>query len=163
MPVTTRITVPAFVERKRAGPPLAVLTCYDFLTARLFDAAGLDALLVGDSLGMVVQGRASTVSVTLDQMVYHTSLVSRAVERALVIADMPFLTYRADRGETIRNAGRLIQEGGAQAVKLEGGAKTEDAIRALVDADVPVMGHVIDAAINARGRYRVHRNERNPR
>lgn len=160
-PSDSPMNVPAFVARKQTGPRLAVLTAYDFPTARLFDEAGVDALLVGDTVGVVVQGRPNTLAVTMDQMVYHTEMAARAARRALVIADMPFLSYQADTGEAVRNAGRLIKEGGAHAVKLEGGVRSADAIRAITDAHIPVMGHVglTPQSIQKFGGHRVQRDE----
>jgi 3-methyl-2-oxobutanoate hydroxymethyltransferase len=154
------MTVPAFLARK-GGPRLTVLTCYDHPTATIFDQAGIDALLVGDSVGTTVQGLASTVPVTMDQMVYHSTLVSRAAKRALVIADLPFLSHQPSLETAIRNAGRLVQEGGAAAVKLEGGVRSAEAIAAIVRSDIPVMGHVglTPQSIHKLGRYRVERDE----
>ncbi len=127
---------------KRRGERITVLTAYDWTMARLLDRAGIDVLLVGDSLGMVVLGHSTTVPVTLDMMVHHTGAVSRGARRALVVADLPFLTYQVDASETMRNAGRLVQEGGAAAVKIEGGRSVVDVTRRLSDAGVPVMGHL---------------------
>jgi 3-methyl-2-oxobutanoate hydroxymethyltransferase len=136
------MTVPDFRAAKGRGTPLAVLTAYDWTMARLLDAAGVDALLVGDSLGMVVQGEANTLGVTMDEMVYHTRLVARGTQRGLVIADMPFMSYQVSTQQAVENAGRLIKEGRAHAVKLEGGVRTAPAVAAIVAADVPVMGHI---------------------
>jgi 3-methyl-2-oxobutanoate hydroxymethyltransferase len=119
-----------------------MLTAYDSNMAQLLDRAGVDALLVGDSVGMVMLGYDTTVPVTLDAMVHHTAAVSRATERALVVADMPFLTYQSSVADAVRNAARLMQEGGAEAVKLEGGAAILDVVKRLVDVGVPVMGHL---------------------
>ena len=119
-----------------------MLTAYDAGMAGLLERAGVDILLVGDSVGMVVQGHETTLPVTLDDMVYHTRAVARAVLRPLVVADMPFLSFRVGADEAVRNAGRLLQEGGAAAVKLEGGRSTTDVVRRLVDAGIPVMGHL---------------------
>jgi len=154
------MTVPEFLARK-GGEPLAVLTCYDFPTARLFDEAGVDCLLVGDTLGVVVQGRSSTLGATMDQMVYHCEMVSRGATRALVVGDLPFLSYQVSPQEAVRNAGRLIQEGGAAAVKLEGGARMREAIEAISAAHIPVMGHVglTPQSIRKLGSYRVQRDE----
>jgi 3-methyl-2-oxobutanoate hydroxymethyltransferase len=137
-----RVTVPDFRQKKARGERIAVLTAYDATMARLLDTAGVDALLVGDSLGMVVLGHETTLPVTLDQMVHHTRAVSRGASRALVIADMPFLSYQTSVAEAVRNAGRLLQEGGASAVKLEGGTPVVDVVRRLVDVGIPVMGHL---------------------
>ena len=137
-----KMTVPRFVAAKAAGQRLSMLTAYDFLWAKLFDDAGVDSILVGDSMGMVVQGRDTTLPVTLDQMVYHSEMVSRAVRYALVIADMPYMTYQVSETEAVRNAGRLIKETGADAVKLEGGAHQAGTISTLARADIPVMAHI---------------------
>ena len=154
------MTPPTFLERK-GREPLVVLTAYDFFSAKLFDECGVDALLVGDSLGVVVQGHATTLPVTMDQMVYHTGMVARATKRALVVGDLPFMSYQADVAEAVRNAGRLIQEAGAQAVKLEGGVRVRKQIEAITSAHIPVMGHIglTPQSIRKMGRYRVQRDE----
>lgn len=136
------LSVPAIREKKAQGERLVMLTAYDFPSARLGDEAGADLLLVGDSLGMVIQGHGDTLRVTLDQMVYHCSLVSRAAKRALVVADMPFLTYHTGFEDAVRNCGRCVQEGGVQGVKIEGGKERAPLVRHLVDQGIPVMGHV---------------------
>ena len=136
------MTVPGFVAAKAAGRKLSVLTAYDFLFARLFDEAGVDALLVGDSLGMVVQGRANTLPVTLDQIIYHAEIVARAAQRALVIADLPFMSYQVGPKQAVKNAGRVLKETGVAAVKLEGGVHQARTIEALTAVDLPVMAHV---------------------
>lgn len=136
------ITVPALRERKGSGHPIAMLTAYDHPSARIAEDAGADVLLVGDSLGMVVQGNPDTLSVTLDQIVYHCSMVSRAARRALVVADMPFMTYHTGARDALKNAGRCVQEGGVQAVKIEGGVRRAGLIRRLVDNGIPVMAHI---------------------
>lgn len=128
--------------KKERGEKIAVLTAYDYTMARLLDSAGIDVLLVGDSLGMVVMGYETTLPVTLDAMVHHTRAVSRGTSRALVVADMPFLTYQVSVEDTVRNAGRLIAEGGAAAVKLEGGGAAVEACARLVECGIPVMGHL---------------------
>jgi 3-methyl-2-oxobutanoate hydroxymethyltransferase len=127
---------------KQRGDKIAMLTAYDFPTARRLDDGGADILLVGDSLGMVVLGYESTLPVTMDDMIHHTKAVVRGTQRALVVADMPYLSYHLSRRETVRHAGRLVQEAGAKAVKVEGGRKRVRAIRAIRDAEIPVMGHV---------------------
>ena len=129
-------------RKKEAGEKITMLTAYDTPTARLLDGAGLDVLLVGDSVGMVMLGHDSTLPVTLDAMVHHTAAVRRGAPRALVVADMPFLSYQVTASEAIRNAGRLLQEGGAAAVKLEGGRPVADIVKRLVDIGIPVMGHL---------------------
>lgn len=137
-----RLRVPDFAARKRQGEKIVMLTAYDATMARLLDRAGVDALLVGDSLGTVILGLDTTLPVTLDAVVHHTRAVSRGAERALVIADMPFLTFQISVTEAVRNAGRLLQEGGAAAVKLEGGRPVADVVKRLVDIGIPVMGHL---------------------
>jgi 3-methyl-2-oxobutanoate hydroxymethyltransferase len=154
------MTVPDFRAAKSRGTPLAVLTAYDWTMARLLDAAGVDALLVGDSLGMVIQGEANSLAVTVDEMVYHTRLVARGTSRALVIADMPFMSYQVTPSQAVANAGRLIKEGRAQAVKVEGGERSAEAIAAIVAADVPVMGHIglTPQSVHRLGGFRVQRD-----
>jgi 3-methyl-2-oxobutanoate hydroxymethyltransferase len=136
------VRAPHLREMKHRGEPIAVLTAYDAVMARLFDRAGVDVILVGDSLGMVVLGYTSTIPVTLDAMVHHTQAVVRGAQRALVVADMPFLTAQVSVSAAVANAGRLVQEGGAAAVKAEGGRAILDAIRRIVDVGIPVMGHL---------------------
>ncbi|MBI5504579.1 MAG: 3-methyl-2-oxobutanoate hydroxymethyltransferase [Deltaproteobacteria bacterium] len=136
-----KVTVPAVLAAK-GERKLAMVTAYDFTFARLADRAGADLLLVGDSLGMVVQGCETTLGVTMDEMVYHTRMVARGRTRALVIGDMPFLSYQVSTSEAVANAGRFIKEGGAEAVKLEGGVHVADTVKRLSDIDVPVMGHI---------------------
>jgi len=139
---TKRVRVPDLAARKQRGEKIAMLTAYDYTMARLLDRAGIDVLLVGDSLGMVMLGHETTLPVTLDAMIHHTRAVSRGTQRALLIADMPFLTYQVSVEEAMRNAARLIQEGGAHAVKLEGGGAAIEATARLVEAGIPVMGHL---------------------
>jgi 3-methyl-2-oxobutanoate hydroxymethyltransferase len=127
---------------KRQGRKITMLTAYDATMAALLDRAGIDALLVGDSLGMVVLGHETTIPVTLDAMIHHSAAVARGAKRALVVADMPFLTYQLNSEQALRNAGRLLQEGCAHAVKLEGGLPVADVVRRLVEAGIPVMGHL---------------------
>jgi 3-methyl-2-oxobutanoate hydroxymethyltransferase len=154
------MTVPMFVARK-GGAPLCLLTAYDYPFARIFDEAGVDALLVGDSLGTVLHGEPNTLGVTMDQMVYHARLVAKGAKRALVIADLPFMSYQADPADAVRNAGRLLKEASVHAVKLEGGARSVDAIRAIVRADVPVMGHIgmTPQSVQAFGGFKVQRGD----
>lgn len=138
-----KITTLNFLEKKQKHEKLVLLTAYDYLIAQIEDEAGVDGILVGDSVGMTLMGRDTTLGVTVDMMVYHTSMVSRAVKRALIISDMPFLSYQISAEEAVRNAGRLVAEGGAQAVKLEGPvSKFGPAIRKILDAGIPVMGHI---------------------
>ena len=136
------VRVPDLVAMKRRSEKITMLTAYDATMARLLDVAGIDILLVGDSLGMVVMGYETTVPVTLDMVIHHCNAVVRGTRRALVVADLPFLTYQVDEAETLRNAGRLIQDGGAAAVKIEGGHAILDSTRQLRDAGIPVMGHL---------------------
>ncbi len=137
-----RITVRSLARRKRDGERISMLTAYDFTFARLFDNAGIDLILVGDSLGNVVQGHDTTLPVTLDEVIYHTRLVARGVRRALVIGDMPFGSYQVGPEDAVRSAVRLVKDGAAQAVKLEGGRNVAAAIERIVAAEIPVMGHV---------------------
>src|SRR5882762_3241292 len=136
------VRVPDLRSMKEKGEKIAMLTAYDFTMARLLDRAGIDVILVGDSLGMVVLGYETTLPVTLDMMIHHTRAVSRGAKRALIVADMPFLTFQLSIEEAMRNAGRLIQEGGAAAVKIEGGRQIVDTAKRLVDIGIPVMGHL---------------------
>jgi 3-methyl-2-oxobutanoate hydroxymethyltransferase len=158
---TNRITVPKFMAMKAAGRKIAMLTAYDYPLARLLDAAGVDAILVGDSLAMVVQGHANTLPVTLDQMIYHAELVGRAVKRALTVVDMPFPTYHLGPYRAVENAGRILKETRCQAVKLEGGAQQAEIIAALVGAGIPVMAHtgLRPQSIHQLGGYKVQRDE----
>jgi 3-methyl-2-oxobutanoate hydroxymethyltransferase len=144
-------------KMKADGEKISVLTCYDYPTARVLDACGIDILLVGDSLGVVIGGHENTLPVTLEEMIYHTRAVVRAQPRALVVTDMPFLTYQVSVDEARRNAGQLIKEGGAAAVKLEGGVNVAGTIRAIVDMDIPVMAHIglTPQSIHRMGGYRV--------
>jgi 3-methyl-2-oxobutanoate hydroxymethyltransferase len=157
MPSRKPITAPALIEMKRRGERIVVVTAYDFPTARYADAACVDAILVGDSLGMVVLGHTTTVPVTLDDILHHVRAVNRAQPKALVIADMPFLTFQISPEEALRNAGRLLQEGGAQAVKVEGGERTVPVVQRLSAAGIPVVGHLglTPQSINETGGFRV--------
>lgn len=157
-PQLTAVSTLTFQERKRAGEKIAMLTAYDYPTARLIDEAGIDAILVGDSVGMAVMGHTDTLSVTMDDMVHHTRMVSRAAKRAFVVADMPFLSYQVNHEEALRNAGRLVAEAGAKAVKLEGPASSYgDAMQTILRAGVPVMGHLglTPQSVHKLGGYRV--------
>jgi 3-methyl-2-oxobutanoate hydroxymethyltransferase len=143
-------------EMKQRGEKIAMLTAYDALMARMFDQAGIEVLLVGDSLGMVLLGYSTTLPVTLDEMVHHTKAVVRGTRRALVVADMPFLSYQVSIEEAVRNAGRLIQEGGANSVKLEGGSGIAETVARLVEIGIPVMGHLglNPQSVNQTGGFR---------
>ncbi len=138
-----------------------MLTAYDFTMARLFQNAGVDALLVGDSLGMVVQGLENSLSVTMDEMIYHSRMVARGAPRCLIITDMPFMSYQVSPQQALENAGRLLKEGQAHAVKVEGGRRTAAAIAAIVAADIPVMGHVglTPQSVHRLGGFKVQRDE----
>jgi len=154
------VTIPDFKTWKSQHRPIAVLTAYDYPMARLLDAAGVDCLLVGDSLGTVIQGWETTLRVTLDQIIYHAEMVARAARHALVIADLPFLSYQVSPRQALRSAGRILKETNCQAVKLEGGRKMAPTIKALVEAEIPVMGHVglRPQAIRRLGAYKVQRS-----
>jgi 3-methyl-2-oxobutanoate hydroxymethyltransferase len=154
------MTVPRFARQKSEGRKITMLTAYDYGMAAIVDACGVDSILVGDSLSMVVQGRENTIPVTIEQMIYHAEMVCRAVHRALVIVDIPFPGYHAGRTSTVKNAARILKETGAQAVKLEGGAEQASAIEALVRAGIPVMAHIglRPQNILQLGSYRVERN-----
>lgn len=136
------VTTLDLVKMKATGTRIVMLTCYDALFARLLDAAGIDVLLVGDSVNQVLGGAESTLSATLDQMIYHTRIVRRGTHRALVVCDMPFLTYQVTREDAIRNAGRAMAETGCHAVKVEGGVHIAPTVRSLVEVGIPVMGHI---------------------
>ena len=162
-PTPKPVTVLDLVAMKQRGERIVVLTCYDALFARLLDAAGVDVLLVGDSVNQVLAGEETTLSATLEQMIYHTRIVRRGATRALVVCDLPFLTYQISPADAIRNAGRVLQETGCHAVKLEGGTPVAATVRALVDVGIPVMGHLglTPQSVHALGGYRVQgRDER---
>lgn len=156
-----RVTVPSFMEMKAKGDKISMLTAYDYTTAKLLDQAGVDAILVGDSMAMVVQGHENTLPVTMDEMIYHAEMVGRAVERALVVVDMPFPSHHLGIERAIENAGRILKQTRCQAVKLEGGAEQAGVIAALVQAGIPVMAHVglRPQNIHVLGRYKVDRDE----
>lgn len=152
-----KVTAPAVVEMKRRGEVVSVVTAYDYPTARLADEAGVDVLLVGDSVGTVVLGYESTLPVTMDDMLHHVKAVTRAKPSALVVGDMPFMSYQASVEQAVINAGRFVQEGGADAIKLEGGERVADAVRRIVEAGIPVMGHLglTPQSVLAFGGYKV--------
>lgn len=152
-----KVTTKSLLRMKQRGEPISALTAYDFLMAQLLDSAGVDVVLVGDSAGMVVQGLDTTVPVTLDQMLYHATVVARGVKRALVVGDMPFMSFQVNPDEALRNAGRLVKESGVEAVKLEGGAKLCPTIERIVDVGIPVMGHLglTPQSIHKFGTYQV--------
>jgi 3-methyl-2-oxobutanoate hydroxymethyltransferase len=152
-----KITAPAIVEMKRRGEPVTVVTAYDFPMARLADEAGVEVLLVGDSVGTVLLGYDSTLPVTMDDMLHHTKAVTRAKPSALVVGDMPFMSYQASDEQAVANAGRFVQEAGADAIKLEGGERVVGAVRRIASAGIPVMGHLglTPQSVLAFGGYKV--------
>ncbi len=152
-----KITVPVLKRMKEEGKKIACLTAYDSLFAGLLDQAGIDLILVGDSVANVFAGHETTIPMTMDQMIYHTQCVSRGVERALLISDMPFLSFQISPEETLRNAGRFLKEAGAEGVKIEGGEPMAETIRRVTDVGIPVMGHLglTPQSIKAFGEYRV--------
>ena len=153
----SRVTISEIKALKRRGEPIVMATAYDYPSARLVEEAGVSFILVGDSLGMVVLGYDTTLPVTMDEMLHHVKAVVRGTQRALVVADMPFMSYQTGPEDALRNAGRFLQEGGAQAVKLEGGATVAETARRLVDAGIPVMGHLglTPQSIHQLGGYKV--------
>jgi len=159
-PQARQITVPKFTAMKAAGRKITMLTAYDHTMARLVDSAGVEGILVGDSLGMVVQGRQNTLPVTMDEMIYHAEMVGRAVQHALVVVDMPFLSYHLGTHQAIANAGRVLKETRCQAVKLEQGPEQAEVTAALVSAGIPVMAHfgLRPQSVHQLGGYRVERD-----
>lgn len=159
-PSSGRVTVPRFTAMKAAGKKITMLTAYDYTMAALLDSAEIEGILVGDSVATVVQGQPNTLSVTMDQMVYHAEMVSRAVQHALVVADLPFLSYQASTEQAIRNAGRFLKQTRCQAVKLEGGAEQAGTIAAVVRAGIPVMAHIglRPQSVHQLGGYSVQRD-----
>jgi 3-methyl-2-oxobutanoate hydroxymethyltransferase len=155
------VTVPDFLAAKSRGVRLTMLTAYDYTMARLLDAAGVDGLLVGDSLGMVIQGHEHSLGVTLENVIYHTQMVARGVRHALLVADLPFMSFQVSPQQALESAGRLVKEGGAHAVKLEGGVRSAAAMTAITTADIPVMGHIglTPQSLRRVGGFRVQRDE----
>ena len=137
-----KMTTQKIIDKKRKGEKLVTITAYDYSFSKIVDECGFDLILVGDSLSMVSLGYNNTLSVTMDEMIHHTKAVTRGVSNALVVGDMPFLSYKISRDEAVKNAGRFIQEGGAEAVKVEGGTEICPVIKAIIDADIQVMGHI---------------------
>ena len=160
-PRQKRITVPQFTAFKQAAQKITMVTAYDYPLARLVDEAGVEGVLVGDSMSMVVQGHENTLPVTLDEIIYHAEMVGRAIDRALVIVDMPFPSYHLGKHKAIENAGRILKKTRCQAVKLEGGADQAETIQALVSAGIPVMAHcgLRPQSVHQQGGYRVQRDE----
>ncbi len=156
-----RRTTRSIRKKYEAGTPLTMVTCYDYTFAKLVERADLDLILIGDSLGNVIQGQETTLPVTLEDIIYHTRAVIRGNGSALVVADMPFMTYQGDEIEALKNAGRLLAEGGAQAVKLEGGVEITGAVRRMTNAGIPVCGHLglTPQSVHAFGGFRVQGRE----
>ena len=155
--LSPKVTVPSLLEKKLLRMSISAVTAYDYASARLVDEAGLDVVLVGDSLAMVMQGHENTLAVTMDEMLLYTRGVRRAMRRALLVADMPFGSYQTDEREGVANAVRFVKEAGAEAVKLEGGRERKDLVRRIVDAEIPVMGHLglTPQSVHRMGGYKV--------
>jgi 3-methyl-2-oxobutanoate hydroxymethyltransferase len=156
-----RITVTELARMKKEGRKITMLTAYDYPTAQIVDREGIDIILVGDSLSMVVQGNENSLPVTMDEMVYHTRIVVRATQRAMVVGDMPFMSYQASTEQSILNAGRFLKEAGAHSVKLEGGAGVAKTIEAISNSEIPVMAHIglTPQAIHRMGGFKIQRDE----
>jgi 3-methyl-2-oxobutanoate hydroxymethyltransferase len=152
-----KITIQDLLKKKKDKKKITMLTAYDYPFARIIDEAGIDAIIVGDSLGMVVQGLENTLPVTMDDMIYHTKIVSRAVKNAMVIGDLPFMSYQASVEDAVRNAGRFLKEASASGVKIEGGAEVANHIRAMTRSDIPVMAHIglTPQSIHRMGGYKI--------
>jgi 3-methyl-2-oxobutanoate hydroxymethyltransferase len=152
-----KITIQDFLKKKAEQKKITMLTAYDYPFAKIVDEAGIDAIIVGDSVGMVVQGLENTLPVTMDEMIYHTNIVSRAVKNAMVIGDLPFMSYQASVEEAVRNAGKFLKDAGASAVKIEGGAEVAQHIRAMTKSDIPVMAHIglTPQSIHRMGGYKI--------
>lgn len=156
------ITTRTIVQLKKNGERIAALTAYDAITARILDESGVEIILVGDSLSNVFQGNTTTIPVTLDEMIYHAKIVAKTVKRALVVVDMPFMSYQVDTEEALRNAGRILKETGASAVKLEGGKAIAESVKRMTEIGIPVMGHLglTPQSINKFGGYRPRGEEK---
>ncbi len=152
-----KVTIPGILKMYEAGERISMLTAYDYPSAAIADAAGIEIILIGDSLGMVVNGYKNTLHVTVEEILYHTRAVVRGAANSLIVGDMPFLSYQTGIRDAVYNAGRLLKEGGAEAVKLEGGSTMADTIHAIVRADIPVMGHIglTPQSIHRMGGYKV--------
>lgn len=159
--MTYKFTTQSFLDAKKNNEKITMLTGYDYSMAQILDSCGINAILVGDSLGMVVQGKDSTVEVTIEEMLYHCKCVARGAKNAMLVGDMPFLTYHISTEEAVRNAGRFIQEAGMNAVKLEGGKSMADTVKAIVRAQIPVMGHIglTPQSVNVFGGFKVQGKE----
>ncbi len=158
---TRKVTTLRLIEMKKKGEQITMLTSYDYTMAQLVDAAGIDVVLIGDSASNVMAGNLTTLPITLDQMIYHARSVVRGVKRALVVCDMPFGTYQVNATEGVKNAIRIMQESGCDALKIEGGVEIQDTVRAILDAGIPVMGHLglTPQSINKFGTYAVRAKE----
>jgi 3-methyl-2-oxobutanoate hydroxymethyltransferase len=156
-----QVSTRKLMEMKKKGEKISVLTAYDYPFAQMADEAGVHVLLVGDSLGMVVQGEATTLRVTMEEMLYHTRMVARAAKTAMVVGDMPFMSYQSARSDALSNAGRFLKETGATAVKLEGGAAVSETIGAMTEAGIPVMAHIglTPQSVHQMGGFRVQRDK----
>jgi len=152
-----KITIHDFLRKKAENKKISMITAYDYPFAKIVDEAGIDGIIVGDSVGMVVQGLENTLPVTMDEMIYHTKMVARAVQNTIVIGDLPFMSYQASIEEAVRNAGRFLKEAGASVVKIEGGAEVAEHIKAMTRSDVPVMAHIglTPQSIHRMGGYKV--------
>jgi 3-methyl-2-oxobutanoate hydroxymethyltransferase len=153
-----KLTIPNIVQKARRGEKLSMLTAYDATFAKILDEAGIDLLLVGDSLGQVIQGHENTIPVSLEHVIYHTRCVTRAVKRAVVTADLPFMSYQASRSQALLSAGRAVKEGRCEAVKLEGGMEMADTVKSLTETGIPVMAHLglKPQTIHQMGGYKIH-------
>ena len=156
-PERRKVTTKTLQRMKESGETIAALTAYDYTMAQLIDSAGIDMILVGDSVAMVMQGKETTVAVTMEQMLYHAALVSAGVERALIVGDLPFMSFQVNPDEALRNAGRMVKESSVEAVKLEGGRVICETVRRIVDVGIPVMGHLglTPQSIHKFGTYQV--------
>ncbi|MGH9651822.1 MAG: 3-methyl-2-oxobutanoate hydroxymethyltransferase, partial [Terriglobales bacterium] len=152
-----KVTVQTILEKKQRREPITCLTAYDYASGRLVDEAGIDLILVGDSLAQVILGYENTLPVTMEEMLHHTRAVHRGVKHALLVADMPYASFHLGAEDALRNAARFVKEAGAEAVKIEGGEKRADLIRRLIDAEIPVMGHIglTPQSLHRMGGYRV--------
>jgi 3-methyl-2-oxobutanoate hydroxymethyltransferase len=159
--MTTQITLTKLFQMKKSGEKIVALTAYDYPFARMVEESGVHMILVGDSLGMVVQGESSTLPVTMDEMIYHTKIVGRAVKNSMIIGDMPFMSYQTGIETAVHNAGRFLKETNASAVKLEGGAAVSDIIRAITRASIPVQAHIglTPQSVHQMGGFKVQRDE----
>ncbi|RZB30820.1 MAG: 3-methyl-2-oxobutanoate hydroxymethyltransferase [Desulfobacteraceae bacterium Eth-SRB1] len=157
----SKVTLTTLNRMKKKGEKIVALTAYDYPFAKMVDESGVHIILVGDSLGMVVQGESSTLPVTMDEMIYHTKIVSKATRIAMVVGDMPFMSYQAGIKDAVSNAGRFLKEAGATAVKLEGGAAVSETIKAISEAGIPVQGHIglTPQSVHKMGGYKVQRDE----